>query len=507
MALDGQQAAAIPIAGAETAAAIPSDVPKAGALMGALRRGSLWVLVGYGSSQVIRLGGNLVLWRLLYPKAFGIMAIVNVLMQGLQMFSDVGIGPSIIQNERGEDPLYLNTAWTIQAGRGFLLFLVSLIAAAPFARFYGEPLMASMIPVVGLGAVISGFNSTALFTAVRKVALGRLTMIELVTQVAGLLCTITVAFFWRTVWAIVFGGLLSNFVRMALGHLALPGVRNRLVWDRVSAHTLMRFGRWIFLSTLLTFAVGQSDRLIFGKIVPIEMLGIYSIATVWSSLPIAILDRVFSSVLFPILSRFEQVGTDFEKAFRQARNPALLVAGWMSASLIAGGPALIRFLYDQRALDAGWIVQTLSIGTWLLALETTNSTALLARGEAKWVAVGSGAKLLGMFVAIPLGFMTGGFRGAVLGFSVSELLRYIASVVGGLTIGLRSYRQDLKLSGAVIGTLALGMAAGKGIHKLMAPIILKHNRAEALLEGLAVLVVVGSGWLLVWRLSETRTKS
>jgi len=219
-----------------------AEVPQARPLKGLLTHGSIWVLAGYGGSQVIRLGGNLVLWRLLYPKAFGIMALVNVLMQGLQMFSDVGIGPSIIQNERGEEPIYLNTAWTIQAGRGILLFLVSLIAAGPVAKFYGEPLMASMLPVVGLGAAISGFNSTALFTTVRKVALGRLTLIELVSQAAGLLVTIGIAFVWHTVWGIVFGGLLSSIVRLVLGHAALPGIRNRLVWDRESAHALMRFG-------------------------------------------------------------------------------------------------------------------------------------------------------------------------------------------------------------------------------------------------------------------------
>jgi uncharacterized membrane protein SpoIIM required for sporulation len=78
--------------------------------------------------------------------------------------------------------------------------------------------------------------------------------------------------------------------------------------------------------------------------------------------------------------------------------------------------------------------------------------------------------------------------------------------VGGVTIGLRSYRQDLTLSGAVIGTVALGMLAGKGMHKLMAPLILKHNRTEAFLEGLAIVVVVGLGWLCVRRLSGTRTK-
>src|ERR1700688_650098 len=66
-----------------------------------LARGSAWALAGYGASQVFRLGLTLVLWRLLVPDVFGLMAIVSAVMQGLAMFSDVGIGPSIIQYERG----------------------------------------------------------------------------------------------------------------------------------------------------------------------------------------------------------------------------------------------------------------------------------------------------------------------------------------------------------------------------------------------------------------------
>src|SRR5882757_5806108 len=121
-------------------------------------RGSLWALAGHAGGQLLRLGGNLVLWRLLYAEAFGLMAIVNVFMQGLAMFSDVGIGPSIIQSDRGDDPDYLNTAWTIQALRGFALFAVAALAAVPVAHFYGEPELATLIPLVSAGSILSGFN-------------------------------------------------------------------------------------------------------------------------------------------------------------------------------------------------------------------------------------------------------------------------------------------------------------------------------------------------------------
>src|SRR5260370_7050227 len=98
------------------------------------------------------------------------MAIVNVFMQGLAMFSDVGIGPSIVQNQRGEDPTYLDTAWTIQVLRGFCLFAVAVPAPVPLANFYGPPPLPMLIPAVSVGSLLPGFNSTNLFTATPPLA-------------------------------------------------------------------------------------------------------------------------------------------------------------------------------------------------------------------------------------------------------------------------------------------------------------------------------------------------
>ena len=196
-----------------------------------LARGSLWALVGHGGAQLLRLGGNLVLWRLLYAEAFGLMAIVNVFMQGLAMFSDVGIGPSIIQNRRGDERVFLDTAWTIQALRGFALFGVAVVLAIPVANFYHQPELASLIPVVAFGSILAGFNSTSLFTVTRRIALGRLTLVDLVSQAIGLAAMVVVALATKSIWALVVGGLVYNAARLALSHVVLPGPRNQLRWD------------------------------------------------------------------------------------------------------------------------------------------------------------------------------------------------------------------------------------------------------------------------------------
>ena len=112
----------------ERAPAPPADVA-------ALRRqalgGSVWTMGGYGASNALRLVGNVLLARLLFPEAFGLMAMVHVFIQGLWLFTDIGVGPAIVQDPRGDDQVFLDTAWTVQCVRGTLLCLTSFVIAWP----------------------------------------------------------------------------------------------------------------------------------------------------------------------------------------------------------------------------------------------------------------------------------------------------------------------------------------------------------------------------------------
>lgn len=107
------------------------------------------------------------------------MALGNVFIIGLHLFSDIGIGTSIIQNKRGDEPNFLNTAWTMQVIRGMGLWLCCLLIALPISALYGEPNLLWLIPALGFNTVINGFNSTSLFTLNRKIALGKLAFFEL----------------------------------------------------------------------------------------------------------------------------------------------------------------------------------------------------------------------------------------------------------------------------------------------------------------------------------------
>ena len=105
-----------------------------------------WSLTGFGTQQVLRFAFNLILTRLLLPDAFGLMALIDLFILGLYMFSDVGLGLSIVRSHRGDDPHYLNVAWSVQIVRGLVLWLAAWRAGLAVGSSLPDP-GAYLVPV------------------------------------------------------------------------------------------------------------------------------------------------------------------------------------------------------------------------------------------------------------------------------------------------------------------------------------------------------------------------
>ena len=146
-------------------------------------RGAIWTILNYGTAQVIRFGSNLILTRLLVPEYFGLITVVHTLRIGLELFSDLGIAQSIVNSKRGDEPAFLNTAWTLQAIRGLLIWIFCLLITFPVAKFYNDDRMVWLIPIVGFCSVLDGFISTSIHTLHRKMDLGKLTVYEILLNV------------------------------------------------------------------------------------------------------------------------------------------------------------------------------------------------------------------------------------------------------------------------------------------------------------------------------------
>jgi O-antigen/teichoic acid export membrane protein len=439
--------------------------------------GSAWTLGGYGCKQSLRLGSHLVLAWLLVPQAFGLMALVKVVQHGLNMFSDVGIKPAIIQNPRGDQTDFLNTAWTIQIIRGFVLWLCACILAWPFASLFArnDPAASQLLyllPVAGFAAVFQGFNSTALATLNRHLRMGRLTMLEISAQLVSLTVMITWALIHPTVWALVAGGLSSAAYKMIASHFIVPGKYVRMTWNRECAIELLRFGKWIFLSTVFTFLALNLDKLILGKILTLHELGLYSIAYVFALVALVISTQLGGTVLFPVYSRYQDDVKRMMSVAMRAREAVLWAGVAVCITMAIASPLFFQLLWPSQYHDAGMIAQWMSLYIWAMIVLQTMDRIPLALGNSRalffsnlWRLVGIVLAVVGYFIAALPGFLVGLAVGPVIAHLY--LLRHVPShrlamagqgarfTIGGLAYGLPAVVLTVWIKGtADVWTLA-----------------------------------------------------
>jgi O-antigen/teichoic acid export membrane protein len=434
----------------------------------------LWSLVGFAFAYAIRLGGSLLLTRLLVPEMFGVMTIAGLIGLGLAMISDLGLRQNIIQSRRGVEPIFLNTAWIIQIFRGLVLWLLALCIAGlifvaddlglmPKGNVYADSYLPYVVAATSASAFISGLQSTKYLEASRHLALGRITLIQIVAQVTGLLCTIIWVIFDRSIWALVCGGLSASLVTSALSHAWLPGTSNRLQWDRSAVREISHLGKWMFLSSLLSVLANSADRLLLGALVDSATLGIYAIAyTVLNSIA-QILTKIINDVSYSAISEVERERSlELKRNLYQLHTVTASFAYLCSGFLIVAGNSLIRVLYDPRYEQAGWMLQILAVG--LLSVPfSLGQVSLLARGLPRVFVNITAVRVPIVLILIPVGFYIFGLPGAVWAIVLSQLWNVPMTIYYQVKFDLFDLWKELQL----LPLLPAGMLFGRGFNFLV----------------------------------------
>jgi O-antigen/teichoic acid export membrane protein len=428
----------------------------------------VWSLAGYGVSQIVRFGSNMLMTRLLAPDMFGLMAIGMIVIVGLAMFSDLGLKQNVVQSSRGGNPTFLNTCWAIQIIRGVLLWTMALsvtlllllanhVGLTPLNTVYADERLPAVIATLSSTMVIAGFESTKLLEASRALSLGGLTKIDLAAQLAGILCMVSWACIDRTIWALVAGNFCSALVRLILSHAWLPGISNRWNWDRSALREIIQFSKWMFLSSILGFFANSGDRLLLGGMIGSTSLGIYTIAFLISGTAEQILSKIMGDVSFPALSEIaRERPSALKSGYYRFHILIASFAYFCSGFLMMTGQPLVRLLYDSRYRDAGWMLEVLAAILMTVPFRLATQS-FLALGMPRLLSNTVAVRLIALFVATPIGFYFVGLPGALWGIVLSHFLSLPLIILYQIRCGSFDLRKEL----LVLPFIAVGIGAGK----------------------------------------------
>lgn len=420
----------------------------------------IWVVLGTPLTYGLRLGSSLVLTRLLFPDAFGLMATISAITSAVEMCSDFGIGQAVVQHRAGDTPAVLNSAWSLTVVRGLMLSLVVAALAWPSAWFFQEPILLPTILVASATLFIRGLTSPRALCWIRDLAQHKVVSLEIAANVIRIGATVLLAFELRSVWALVLGTLIGECCR-SFGSYLIEPMRPRWCWDRQALRELVSFGRFIFLSTLLGFFAARLDTVCVAKFLGMQEAGLYYIGAMVAGMFGGVFAQVSGNILFPALSRHQHDTALLRRRTADILYLVILIALPACLVVIANADTILTLLYDERYHQAAQALQWLCCAACLTLLGDTLNAPLMATGRSYFGTLGTVARLVGFAVFAPLlGSRYGapGYAAAVAASAgVFLLVMLVACAMRG-HVSARRFGALLVLP-AVFGALLLTYAA------------------------------------------------
>ena len=388
--------------------------------MGVVSAGK-WVVSGFIINMVIRLANNLIMTRLVAPEAFGVVAVATISLLGIQMLSDVGLRQSIIRREGEVEGVYQDTVWVTQIIKGILVSLIMLTIAAMLYLFgadiggvYSSPTLPLIIAFVSLSPIVCGLEQTKVAMQNRDLLLAALTKIDIVSQLIGLGVSVTIALNGYGIWGLVAGPLMYNFTRVCLCAFLLPGRINSFRFDVAVFRELLHFGKWVVLSSFVTFLSYYGDQLILARYIAPEQLGYVAIAVFFVGVLRSLITKLANDVFFAKLSEVYRTKPIALKAtyykFRLLTDGYLFVA---AGGLFASSDLLVSILYDDRYEAVGWILKVFSLSL-IFERYILFSALCWVLNIPKLAAFSQAIKVITLFVGLPITLSFYGFYEGII---------------------------------------------------------------------------------------------
>jgi O-antigen/teichoic acid export membrane protein len=407
---------------------------------------------------VVRTISSVLLTRLLKPYDFGIVGIITSVFFVVTMITDLGFEAFLIRHGRTEDGHFRDVIWTIHAKRGFALFVGVAIASPAIAWVFGKPVVALPLAVASLTFAINGLASLSLMTALRRDKARELSLLDFGLQLFSTITCLLLALWWRNAWSIIGAMVLQSGLRTLLSYRLFSNSQQRLARDKAISREFLAFSRMILLSSFMALVIGQSDKLVLGRLFTLNEFGLYAIALTISNAPIAFVESYVRRIAFPIYAQtWRQSPTELRDVYYRARRSVSALYALGCGGLMGGAPLLVALLYDPRYAAASTFISLLMIAVALRLPNVAASELLTATGDMKRMVRMGLVRLMWLAAAIPSGFVLFGTIGVVGAVGLIEVPVLFYCWIMLRRIGVLDLRDELSF----LVLIAVGAAIGR----------------------------------------------
>jgi len=333
--------------------------------------GGLWSFCLRIASRGMGLTRTLILARLLFPEDFGQIGIVMTIFTLLDCVTQFGFSQALIQR-KGHDADYLDTIWTASLLRSVVLFLVVTGLAPSVAVFFQIDGLTDLMRVVAVSILLNGLTNVGVVLFQKDLNFRKNFVLESIPSFVDLVVSLSLAWYLRNVWALVWGGMAFNLSRLLLSFLLHP-YRPAFRIDRAKFNELFQFGKWILLSGVVVTVITQGDSVFVGKVFGATALGYYQMAFMISNVLATEITNTVSQVIFPSYTQIREDRQRLKEAFFRVFQFIVVICFPLSAGIYILSAEFSQLFLGEKWNPAVPLIQIMSL---LCGLRAFGGTAV-----------------------------------------------------------------------------------------------------------------------------------
>jgi O-antigen/teichoic acid export membrane protein len=311
------------------------------------------------SGRVLSFVRIIILARILSPEAFGLVGVGLLGIDLVLTLSSTGFSSALIQ-KKGNIREYLDTAWVIAICRGLLTGSVLYLCAPLIASFFGSPGARSIVQVMALLLFIDGFTNSGIVYLAKELEVQKQFFYGMSQTLTDLGVTIPLAIILRSPWALVYGAIASNIVGLIVSFIIHP-YRPRFKFDLQKAKTLFNFGKWLTISSWISYINGRADSIFIGKLLGVEGLGLYQMARRVSDTYSSDIFAGTMNVVFPAYSKLQDNISKLRQAYILGLEMMASVVFPLGVVIFMLAPSFTPVIFGEQWMAAVPAMQILGI--------------------------------------------------------------------------------------------------------------------------------------------------
>ncbi len=382
--------------------------------------GFFWLSIGTFVGQFISWASTIVVIRLLLPKDYGLMAMASSVIVLLTTFSELGIGSSIVQAKHITEK-EIRQIYGFVITSSAVIFLVCHLAAPVVALFYKEQNLVAILRVMNLNFILIALYIVPQARFIREMNFKTKTAVDVIAHIGSAMTTLILALMGKGVWALVYGALVLNAVKV----VAFNAVRPDRLWPIFNVDgswKIISYGIMLTGSRLLFSFYNQADLIVVGRFLGQSVLGVYAVAMNLAAMPAEKVLPLINQISFTSYSRIQG---DMDRVRRNLLRTTRMIA--FAGFPIFWGMAVVAPEALPLILGAKWkssVVpfQLLCIMLPLKALNPILASTVNAVGEVKINLINTAVTVVVMVAAFLIGVQYG-----ILGVCFAWIIAYPAT--------------------------------------------------------------------------------